>query len=251
MRKLCLSVVAIFLLTTTIAQAADPDAREIIRAAWEHMRGLSSSGEMQMTIHRPDWERSMAMKTWSQGSEKALVRVTQPRKDAGNATLSDDKEMWSFSPKINRIIKVPSSMMGQSWMGSDFSNKDVSRSAEIVDEYTHSLISSEQQGDVIVYVIESIPHEDSAVVWGKEVVTIRDDYIVLRHAFFDQAGELVKALETLDIEDMGGRATATRQRMSSVDTPDEWTEIVVLSLQYDVDLSDNLFTLSNLRNPRD
>jgi len=242
---------AMLVLTTTSATAAEPGAREIIRSAWEHMRGLSSSGEMQMIIHRPDWERSMSMKTWSQGSEKTLVRITQPRKDAGNATLTDDKEMWTFSPKINRIIKVPSSMMAQSWMGSDFSNKDVSRSAEIVDEYTHNLVSSEQQGDIVTYVIESIPHEDSAVVWGKEVVTIRDDYIVLRHAFFDQAGELVKSLETLEIAEMGGRATATRQRMSSVDTPDEWTEIVVLGVVYDAQLSDNLFTLSNLRNPRD
>lgn len=250
MKKTYLLIIALALVTN-IAAAAEPNAKEIIRSAWEHMRGLSSSGEMQMTIHRPDWERSMAMKTWSQGSDKALVRVTQPRKDRGNATLTDDKEMWSFSPKINRIIKIPSSMMGQSWMGSDFSNKDVSRSSEIVEEYTHHLISSEQQDDVVVYVIESIPHEDSAVVWGKEVVTIRDDYIVLRHAFYDQEGELVKALETLEIKEMGGRATATRQRMSSVDTPDEWTEIAVLEVQYDVDLSDNLFTLSNLRNPRD
>jgi hypothetical protein len=100
-------------------------------------------------------------------------------------------------------------------------------------------------------VIESIPHEDSAVVWGKEVITIRDDYIILKHEFFDQAGLLVKTLETLAIEDMGGRATATRQRMSSVDTPDEWTEIQVLSVEYDIDLSDSVFTLSNLRNPRE
>jgi outer membrane lipoprotein-sorting protein len=251
MKNLVLSILASLAFAATAVQPADTDAGEIIRSAWEHLRGQSSSGEMQMTIHRPDWERTMAMRSWSQGSDKALVRVTKPRKDAGNATLTDDKDMWSFSPKVNRIIKVPSSMMRQRWMGSDFSNKDVSRSAEIVDEYDHKLLSAEQQDDLVVYVIESVPHEDSAVVWGKEVITIRDDYIILKHEFFDQAGLLVKTLETLAIEDMGGRATATRQRMSSVDTPDEWTEIQVLSVEYDIDLSDSVFTLSNLRNPRE
>ena len=99
----------IFVLLVTLmicpVQAAEPEAADIIRQAWEHMRGQSSSGEMQMTIHRPDWERTMAMRSWSEGTERSLVRVTQPRKDAGNATLIDGREMWSFSPKINRIIK--------------------------------------------------------------------------------------------------------------------------------------------------
>ena len=231
--------------------AAEPEAADIIRQAWEHMRGQSSSGEMQMTIHRPDWERTMAMRSWSEGTERSLVRVTQPRKDAGNATLIDGREMWSFSPKINRIIKVPSSMMSQSWMGSDFSNRDISRSAEIVDQYEHKMLSSEVQDGVTVYVIESVPFEDSSIVWGKEVVTIRDDYVLLRHEFYDQAGELVKVMETLEIKEMGGRDTASRQRMGDVEAPDEWTEIEVLSVEFDIELSKSIFTLSNLRNPRD
>ena len=241
----------LLMLTVGPGQTAEPDAADIIRQAWEYMRGQSSSGEMRMTIHRPDWERTMAMKSWSEGTDLSLVRVTQPRKDAGNATLIDGREMWSFSPKINRIIKIPSSMMSQSWMGSDFSNRDISRSAEIVDQYTHELLSSELRDGVTVYVIESVPFEDSSIVWGKEVVTIRDDHVLLRHEFYDQAGELVKVMETLEVKEMGGRHTASRQRMGDVESPDEWTEIEVLSVEYDIELSRSIFTLSNLRNPRD
>ena len=82
---------------------------------------------MTMVIHRPDWERTMTMRAWTKGDDRSLVRVLEPRKDRGNGTLTDDNSMWSYSPKVNRVIKIPSSMMGQSWMGSDFSNKDVSR----------------------------------------------------------------------------------------------------------------------------
>ena len=78
---------------------------------------------MTMTIHRPDWERSMSMRAWTEGDDRSLVRVTAPARDRGNGTLMDDNRMWSFSPRVNRVIKVPSSMMNQSWMGSDFSNK--------------------------------------------------------------------------------------------------------------------------------
>jgi len=100
-----------------------PDARTIIRDAIDHFRGLTSYSEMSMTIHRPDWERKMSMKGWSSGSKKTLVRVTAPARDAGNATLVlDDNKVWSYAPKINRVIRIPSSMMSQCWMGSDFSN---------------------------------------------------------------------------------------------------------------------------------
>jgi outer membrane lipoprotein-sorting protein len=227
------------------------EAQDIVRAAIDYWRGLSSYGEMTMTIHRPDWERSMSMRAWTQGDDHSLVRVTAPKKDRGNGTLIDDTNMWSYSPKINRVIKVPSSMMGQSWMGSDFSNKDISRVDDIIDQYDHSILSREEVDKRTVYVIQSIPHEDAAVVWGKELLTIRDDNIVLEHAFYDQDGELVKKLVSLEIGEMGGRTIATRQRMQKVDEPDEWTEIIVDSMEYDLELKDSLFTLSNLRNPRD
>ena len=193
----------------------------------------------------------MTMQAWTKGDDRTLVRVMEPKKDRGNGTLTDDNSMWTFSPKINRVIKVPSSMMGQSWMGSDFSNKDISRADDIIDLYTHSILSTSDEDDVTVYVIESIPHEDAAVVWGSEVLTIRDDHVVLEHAFYDQDGELVKTLKSLEIAEMGGRTIATRQRMIKTEDPDEWTEIAVNDVEYELELKDSVFTLSNLRNPRD
>ena len=229
----------------------EPDATQIVQKAVNHWRGLSSDSVMTMVIHRPDWERSMTMRAWTKGDEQTLVRVLEPKKDRGNGTLTDDDNMWTFSPKVNRVIKIPSSMMGQSWMGSDFSNKDVARADDIIDQYDHSILNVEEQDGVTIYEIESIPHEDAAVVWGKEVLRIRDDHVVVTHKFYDQDGELVKTLNSLEIGEMGGRVIALRQRMGKEEAPDEWTEIQVVSVNYDIELSDNLFTLANLRNPRE
>ncbi|MGD8440133.1 MAG: outer membrane lipoprotein-sorting protein [Holophagae bacterium] len=239
------------LLIAGSAAAADtPNATDIVQAAVDNWRGSSSYGEMSMTIHRPSWERTMVMRGWTSGSKRSLVRVTAPKKDAGNATLTVDDNMWTYSPKINRVIKVPSSMMAQSWMGSDFSNKDVSRTDDIIEQYDHSLVATETADGHTVWTVESIPHEDAAVVWGKQVLEIRDDHVLLSEAFYDQDGALVKSLKTLDIEKMGGRMVAARQRMSKADTPDEWTELEVTSIEFDTDIPDNVFTRSNLQNPR-
>lgn len=241
----------ILLVIPALGIAEERTAKSIVRDAIDHWRGVSSYTEMTMIIHRPDWERSMTMRAWTKGDDHSLVRVIEPKKDRGNGTLTDDNSMWSYSPKINRVIKIPSSMMGQSWMGSDFSNKDVARADEIVDEYEHTLLSTEEVDGIIVYEIEALPHEEAAVVWGSEVLRIREDHVVLEHSFFDQDGELVKSLQTMEITDMGGRTIAKRQRMNKADKPDEWTEIQVIDVDYDVELKDSLFTLSNLRNPRD
>ena len=244
------ATLTIILLLTASAPSAEIDPRSLIESAMDHWRGLTSYSEITMTIHRPDWERSMSMRSWTQGDKTSLVRVTEPARDAGNGTLLKDDNMWTYSPKINRIIKIPSSMMNQSWMGSDFTNKDISKSTDIIDQYDHHLLETRNENGHEIYVIESIPHEDAAVVWGREVLSIRDDFVLLEQQFWDQDNVLVKTMVTRDIDTMGGRTVAKRMRIGKVDTPDEWTEMQVHDISFDIELSDSLFTLSSLRNPR-
>jgi len=237
-------------LYSPLASSAEVDPRELIQSAMDHYRGLSSYSEMTMTIHRPDWQRSMSMRSWTKGEKTTLVRVTEPKKDAGNGTLTKDNNMWTYAPKVNRIIKVPSSMMSQSWMGSDFSNKDISKSTDIIDQYDHKLLETREQDGHKIYVIESIPHEDAAVVWGKEVLTVRDDYVLIEQQFWDQDNILVKSMKALEIKELGGRTVASIIRMNKKDEPEEWTQMSVQVIKFDQDHPDSLFTLSSLRNPR-
>lgn len=225
-------------------------AKQLVRAAMDHWRGTSSYSEITMTIHRADWERSMSMRTWSEGDKLSLVRVTGPKKDAGNGTLLKDGDMWSYSPKINRIIKIPSSMMNQGWMGSDFSNKDISKSTDILDQYDHALTAQKEEDGHLVYIIEAIPHEDAAIVWGKEVLKIRDDFVLLQEQYWDQDGQLVKVMQAREIVEMGGRQVARVLRMGQLATPQEWTELTVSAIEFDLELPPGIFTLSSLRNPR-
>ena len=243
-------ILLISLLVVTRAPADETSARELVRKAMDHWRGLTSHSRMTMTIHRPDWERRMTMESWSKGDKQSLVRVIEPKRDAGNATLLDDNSMWTYSPKVNRVIKIPSSMMSQSWMGSDFSNKDIAKSTDLLDQYEHSLTATEERDGHIFYTVTSVPHEDAAVVWGKEVITIRDDFVLMEEQFWDQDGELVKTLQTLEVAVMGGRPVARVMRMGELDTPEEWTQLTADYIEFNLELPDSLFTLSSLRNPR-
>ncbi len=246
-----LSAAAVVFFGCLDAFAAPPlDARELIKAAINYWRDTASFAEASMKIHRPDWERQSELMAWTKGEELSLVRFTAPPKDAGNATLTVEDDVWTFTPKTNRIIKIPPSMKSQSWMGSDFSYQDLSKDDEIIDSYAHRLIGEERHEGQKVRIVESVPFESAPIVWGKEVLWIRDDFIILKHGFFDQDGKLVKELVAREIGLIGGKLYGTRVRMTKMDAPEEWTEVHYREAKFGIDLPDSFFTLSNLRNPR-
>ena len=94
--------------------------------------------------------------------------------------------MWTYTPKLNRTIRLPFSMRSQSWGGSDFSYNDLSRSDQLLRHYELSIVAEKQDGEHTIYTIEAVPHGNAPVVWGKEVWVLRDDYVLLEQIFYAQ-----------------------------------------------------------------
>jgi outer membrane lipoprotein-sorting protein len=238
-------------LTAAAPAAVAADATALIRAAFDNWRAKSSETTLTMTIHRPDWERHLAMKAWTRGDDEALVRFTQPAKDAGNATLKLGNQTWLFNPKLNQVIKLPASMMAQSWMGSDFSYNDLSKAEDLLTEYTHKIIATAAAGGHTVYTIEALPKPGAPVVWGKQQVKIRDDGILLKETYFDQDMKPVRTMTTDKIGPLGGRDYPLVLTMHPTGDPGRWTRIETTAGRFDIPPPDYIFTRSNLQNPRE
>jgi outer membrane lipoprotein-sorting protein len=227
-----------------------PSARDLIAGVIDLTRGRTSYAEFSMVIHRPDWERSSKLVAWTRGREDALIRFTAPSKDAGNATLKQGEQMWTFTPKLNRVIRLPFSMMSQGWAGSDFSYSDLSRTDQLLHQYDLTLVSTETRDGHQVYTVDAVPHDDAPVVWGKERIVLRDDHVLLGQTFFDQALQPLKRLESLEIKALGGRTFATRMRMVPLDKVDSWTEIDYDDAKFDIAIDDGMFTVFALQSGR-
>jgi outer membrane lipoprotein-sorting protein len=250
-RKICLILGFVsFLFFGPTMDTEAQDAQAIVQASFDYWRGKASVATVAMIIHRPDWERPMTIKAWTKGESDSIVIVSAPAKDKGNGTLKKGKEMWTYNPKVNRVIKIPPSMMSQAWMGSDFSNDDLAKSDSILDDYTHTLIGTETHEGKMVYVIKSMPKPTAPVVWGMQRLKVREDHILLQEEFYDEDLELVKAMTGSQIQMMGGRLFPKVWRMQKAGVEDEYTELIYEELEFKNDLPDNLFTLTNLRNPR-
>jgi len=233
-----------------VGTAPAQDAQTIVNDSFNYWRGKASIATVSMTIQRPDWKRSYTIKAWTKGEKDSLFTITAPPKDEGNGTLKKGREMWMYNPKINRVIKVPPSMMSQSWMGSDFSNNDLAKSDSLLDDYTHTLTGTETHEGKTVYLITSVPKPDAPVVWGLQKLKIREDLIFLREEFYDEDYILVKALDFYDIQMLGGKLYPRVMKMQKAETPDEYTVVEYHDLAFADDLPDDVFTLSALKTPR-
>ena len=148
----------------------------------------------------------MVFKFWSEGTEKSFILMLAPARDKGVTFLKIGREMWNYIPRINRVIKIPPSMMLQSWMGSDFTNDDLVKESSVVDDYTHEFLGREEEAGFDAYKVALTPKPTAPVVWAKIVEWIRvDDYVPLKAEYYNERGELIRTLVFLDIEEMGGR----------------------------------------------
>lgn len=241
--------VALSILFSFHLYAQDP--LEIIKRADEKMRGLSSQGEMSMKIVRPDWSREIVMKSWSKGTDYSMILITAPSRDKGSAFLNRDKEMWNWQPSIERVIKLPPSMMMQSWMGSDFTNDDLVKQSSIVTDYTHKLLKDTTVEGRECYQIELIPKPDAPVVWGKIISCIsKKDELQLLTRFYDEDLFLVNTMLGKEVKEMGGRTLPSVLEMIPADNPRQKTIIRYISLEFDVDIDDQFFSIQNMKRLR-
>ncbi|MEM1245597.1 MAG: outer membrane lipoprotein-sorting protein [Acidobacteriota bacterium] len=234
---------ALSMLLASAPAAVAEDVNRLLERVDDLMRGDSSQGRMTMRVKTKRFEREMTLESWSKGSEKSLIRILEPVKERGTATLKVGDKIWNYLPKIDRTIKVPGSMMSGSWMGSHFTNDDLVQESRYSEDFDCTLAGDEEDWSVTC-----IPHEDAPVVWGRVLLVLsKSDELPREARFFDEDGELIRTMLYDDVRSVGSRKFPTRLRAIPADEPGEFTEIVYADLEFDVDLDDRLFSLQSLK----
>jgi len=236
----------IFLSSPSFSQ--ELSAKEIIRKSDLLIRGATNRGNLEMTITTPYFKRTLKMKIWNKGLKKSFVRIYSPAKEAGIGSLKIGNEMWNYLPAIEKIIKVPPSMMMSPWMGSDFTNDDIVKESSIVEDYEHRIVAEEAIDNFTAYKIEALPKPNAPVVWGKRFYWSRKgDFVPLREEYYDEKGKRIKVLDYKEIKPMGGRVIPTLMTMRTMGKENKTTALRIIEAQFDIPVSDNIFSLRNLQ----
>jgi outer membrane lipoprotein-sorting protein len=227
-------------------QAITP--KQILDKVDDLFRSNSSKGLATMTVTTAHWKRSLSLEMWSKGKDRSLMRVLAPKKEKGTATLRSGNDIWNYLPKVKRVIKLPSSMMAASWMGSHFTNDDLVKESRMADDYTFEItFSGGREGQEIVEVT-CHPKPDAAVVWGKVIVSaLRKEYLPLYVKYFDEDLRLARTMTFSQVKQLGGRRIPSLVTMVPEDKPEESTVIHYKQMDFDIDLQDSFFSLRTLQ----
>ncbi len=226
-------------------------ARDIVNKANELLRGKTSYSEMEMIISRPKWKRTLSFKGWSKGNDYSMIYVTYPAKEKGQVFLKRESEMWNYMPGIEKMIKIPPSMMMQSWMGSDLTNDDLIKGASIVDDYTQNIIREEMNGGYNCYVIELFPKENALVVWGKIISWItKEGYMTLRNEYYDEDMYLVNTEVLSNIKNMGNREMPTFFKVIPENNKENITTLEFKKVKFDIEIDEDFFSIQNMKKIR-
>jgi len=244
----------LLLAVTASASLAEPPkpgtpefALHVLNRVDDLYRGEQSHGVMEMEVKTKNWSRSMAIESWSKGKDYSLMRILEPLKEKGTATLKDKHDLFTYLNRTGRTVKISGGMMGGSWMGSHFTNDDLVRETRLADDYVARQLPSQPVDGAETYLFELTPRPNRPVVWGKvEVVLRASDLQPLSQRFFNEEGRPVRSMVMSAFKQMGDRTIPTVMTMRPLDGSDEYTKVTWRELRYDVKLDDAFFSVGNL-----
>jgi outer membrane lipoprotein-sorting protein len=240
-------MIVVLLLPLTTNAADEPDVTEIVKKLDELYRSESSYAEFEMEITTPHWTRTLQMNAWTEGMEKTFIRILSPAKEKGVSTLRIEDEMWNYLPKTDKVMKIPPSMMMSSWMGSDFNNNDIVAEYTYLDDFHFKLVTPEDAVDSLLYV-ESIPKEGVPIVWDKVLTAVRkSDYIPVWENYYDDDGKLMRVMKFGDIREFDGKVIPSIMQLVPQNEEGHETVVRYLDVDFNPDISEDVFSLRNLR----
>lgn len=246
MKPLVLICMTVFMLISAMPCLGAPTADEIIKRIEDNLNGKTAYMKIAMIVKTKRTQRTIKMDSYSIGNEKSFIKITYPKKDKGITFLKVDKQMWQYVPRIEKTIKIPASMMLQSWMGSDFTNDDLVKESSISDDYHSKMIKEDEKNCEI----ELIPKEDAAVVWGRIVMKIdKDIYLPSEVSYYDEDDVLIRVLYYNNVKDFGGRLYPSRWVIDpkTEDKAGHQTVMEVDNAVFDKEIDENYFTKRALK----
>lgn len=227
---------------------AQLSGKEIVKKADDLLQGDSNASTMEMQVVRPKYTRTVSFKSWSLGREYSLTYITAPAKDKGQVFLKRGTEMWNFVPSINRLIKIPPSMMSQGWMGSDYSNDDLVKQTSMVNDYQHQVMGEESIDGRSCYQIKLTPHEESDVVWGKVLLWIdQERFVIPKAQYYDEENYLVRTEISSNLKPFDGRQLLTKIEITPAEEEGNKTIITIKNIEFDIEVDESFFSQQQMK----
>jgi outer membrane lipoprotein-sorting protein len=237
----------IFLFAYNYGKADQPNALQVLKKVEKKLVSSSMYAELNITIKRPRWTKNMTLNTWSKGSDYAAAYVSSPEKDKGTVYIKTTNNVYNYLPRIRKTVKLPATMLNQSWMGTDLSADDLVKLTRLANDYSAKIIGSQKVSGRDCYEIELLPKSSADVLWGKLLLYIdKIEYIQLKTVFYDEDISVVNTLVCSELKVFDGRKLASRLVMTPANKTGYQTTIVYSKIIFDKLIPDSFFSKENI-----
>lgn len=257
LRSLALVLGLLLLPASTYAQSDPPpvqqmapfDLATLSRRIDDLYTSEASIARVELTVVTPRQNRTLRMRMWSRGEERALIVIESPSREAGTATLRRDRNLWNYLPRISRTIRVPPSMMLSSWMGSDVTNDDLTRSSSFEEDFRGSIVGRSQSPEG--WLIRYDARDGVVGLWRRVEYVVNDaGTLPLEARFYDRRMRHARTLRFTEVREMDGRQVPTRVVIEPHDREGHRTEMRYLSIDFDANVPESTFSLTALERRR-
>jgi len=225
------------------------DVDAVVKYFEDLYRSDSSVSVAKLIVTKPRRERTLEMKMWTRGEERALIVIQSPAREKGTATLRVEKNLWNYLPRIKRTIRIPPSMMLASWMGSDFSNDDLVKESSYSKDYVYELVGPSE--DPKGWRVRFTAKPDIVGLWNRfELVVSEDARIPLEAEYYDRKDRLARTVHWSEVKVFDGKRIPSRMTLIPQDKEGHKTEMIYLDIDFDVDVPEATFSFSNLEQKR-
>lgn len=229
--------------------AQPPSLAEVTERLDDLYTSRASIARVELSVTTPRNSRTLRMRVWTRGENRALIVIESPARERGTATLRRDRNLWNYLPRISRTIRVPPSMMLSSWMGSDLTNDDLTQSSDYTDDFTGRIVGRAEDGRG--WRIRYTAREGVVGLWRRiEFVVSDDGTIPIRAEYFDRRDRLARVMRFEDVREMDGRRIPTRLIIEPRDREGHRTEMRYVDIDFDANVSESHFSLTQLERRR-
>ena len=264
MKKILTILFSLSAVITASAQTTAPTVDEIVTKANQasYYQGKNGRAKVSMsikdsqgrertrefTILRLDLEPANATNDVFTGDQMMYVYFERPADVNKMAYLvhkhvAQDDDRWLFMPGLNLVKRIAASDKRTSFVGSDFFYEDVSGRGTDAD--THELIETTDS----FYVLKNTPKDPKSVEFASYKIWIhKTSFIPVKGEYYDAKGTKIREMQALEVQQVQGFPTVTKAMISDLRTGSA-TTISYSKVEYNIDLTEDIFTERYLRNP--
>lgn len=224
-----------------------PDGNQLLIKIDRNMFSESSISLSRLIIYGRRGQKTLEVKSWSEGDDKSFSEYLAPPRDKGTKMLKLGDQLWIYDPNADRTIQISGHMLRQSVMGSDLSYEDFMEETKLQDAYDAFIIGEVTYQERNCWILELTAKIEDVAYYSRKLWVDQARFLPLKEERYAKSGKLLKTNTVLDVMPLNDRWYPRRVIFKDEMKEGKGTEFIIDHIELNVEIPPFIFTKAALR----